>query len=126
MAAQSGNIATFSWNAAPIGDVASISSVSIDGATVDVTTLSSNTYREFIAGKYQATFSIELFYTHTAHQALTADFLSRTARTFAIDFQDGNVGGTALLTNLSMSASIDDATRISISAQVVGALTIVQ
>ena len=125
MAAQSGNIATFTWNAIPIGDVASISSVSIDGATIDVTTLSSNTYREFISGKYQASFSIELFYTHTAHSALTGDFLARNSRTFAIDFGDGNVSGTALLTNVSLSASIDDAARISISAQVVGALAIV-
>lgn len=125
MAAQSGNIATFTWNAALVADVASISSVSIDGATVDVTTLSSNVYREFIAGKYQATWTIELFYTHTAHSALTADFLTRTPRTFAIDFQDGNVGGTAILTNVSLSAAVDDASRISVSAQVVGAITIV-
>jgi predicted secreted protein len=125
MAAQSGNIATFTWNAVAIGDVAAIGSVSIDGATVDVTTLSSNVYREFIAGKYQATFQVELFYNHTAHSALTGDFLTRTARTFKIDFVDGEVAGTALLTNVSISASIDDASRISVSAQVVGALTIV-
>jgi hypothetical protein len=86
MAAQSGNIATFTWNAIPIGDLASISS---------------------------------------AHSALTGDFLARNSRTFAIDFGDGNVSGTALLTNVSLSASIDDAARISISAQVVGALAIV-
>ena len=124
MAAQSGNIATFSWNAAAIGDVAAIGSVSIDGATIDVTTLSSNTYREFISGKYQASFQIELFYNHTAHTALTADHLTRTARAFVIDFGDGQVAGNAILTNVNLSAGIDDAARISISAQVAGALTI--
>ena len=125
MAAQSGNTATFSWNAVAIGDVAAIGSVTIDGATIDVSTLGSNAYREFLGGKYQASFQIELFYTHTAHSALTGDHLTRTSRAFVIDFGDGQVSGNAILTSVGLSASIDDAVRISISAQVVGALTIV-
>jgi len=124
MAAQSGNSATFSWNAVAIGDVAAIGSVTIDGATIDVSTLGSNAYREFLGGKYQASFQIELFYTHTAHSALTGDHLTRTSRAFVIDFGDGQVSGNAILTSVNLSAGIDDAVRISISAQVVGALTI--
>jgi len=125
MAAQSGNTATFSWNAVAIGDVAAIGSVTIDGATIDVSTLGANAYREFLGGKYQASFQIELFYTHTGHSALTGDHLTRTSRAFVIDFGDGQVSGNAILTSVGLSASIDDAVRISISAQVVGALTIV-
>ncbi len=124
MAAQSGNTATFSWNAVAIGDVAAIGSVTIDGATIDVSTLGANAYREFLGGKYQASFQIELFYTHTAHSALTGDHLTRTSRAFVIDFGDGQVSGNAILTSVNLSAGIDDAVRISISAQVVGALTI--
>jgi predicted secreted protein len=124
MAAQSGNTATFTWNAVPIGDVAAIGSVTIDGATIDVSTLGSNAYREFLGGKYQASFQIELFYTHTAHSALTGDHLTRTSRAFVIDFGDGQVSGNAILTSVNLSAGIDDAVRISISAQVVGALAI--
>jgi len=125
MAAQSGNTATFSWNAVAIGDVAAIGSVTIDGATIDVSTLGANAYREFLGGKYQASFQIELFYTNTAHSALTGDHLTRTSRAFVIDFGDGQVSGNAILTSVNLSAGIDDAVRISISAQVVGALTIV-
>jgi predicted secreted protein len=125
MAAQSGNTATFSWNAVAIGDVAAIGSVTIDGATIDVSTLGANAYREFLGGKYQASFQIDLFYTNTAHSALTGDHLTRTSRAFVIDFGDGQVSGNAILTSVGLSASIDDAVRISISAQVVGALTIV-
>jgi predicted secreted protein len=124
MAAQSGNTATFSWNAVAIGDVAAIGSVTIDGATIDVSTLGANAYREFLGGKYQASFQIELFYTHTGHSALTGDHLTRTSRAFVIDFGDGQVSGNAILTSVNLSAGIDDAVRISISAQVVGALTI--
>jgi predicted secreted protein len=124
MAAQSGNTATFTWNAVAIGDVAAIGSVTIDGATIDVSTLGANAYREFLGGKYQASFQIELFYTHTAHSALTGDHLTRTSRAFVIDFGDGQVSGNAILTSVGLSASIDDAVRISISAQVVGALAI--
>ncbi len=124
MAAQSGNTATFSWNAVAIGDVAAIGSVTIDGATIDVSTLGANAYREFLGGKYQASFQIELFYTHTGHSALTGDHLTRTSRAFVIDFGDGQVSGNAILTSVNLSAGIDDAVRISISAQVVGALAI--
>ena len=123
MAAQSANTATFTWNSVAVGDVAAIGSVTVEGATIDVSTLGANAYREFIGGKYQATFEVELFYTHTAHTALTADSLTRTARTFSIDFGDGSVSGSAVLTSVSISASIDDAVRIAVSAQVVGALT---
>jgi|DEB0MinimDraft_10_1074344.scaffolds.fasta_scaffold16461_5 predicted secreted protein len=125
MAAQSGNIATFTWNAVLVGDVAAIGSVTMDGAVIDVTELSTDTFRQFISGKYQMSFSIELFYNHTAHSSLTTDFLNRDARTFAIDFGDGNVSGTAILTNVAVSANVDDPARLSVSAQCTGAVAIV-
>lgn len=128
MAAQSGNLATFSWHngtaLTAIGQVAAINSVTLDGASIDVTELSADVYRKFIAGKYQLTFSLELFYTKTAHAALTTDFLGRTERAFQIDFDDGTVDGSAILTNCTLSAAIDDASRISITAQATGAVTI--
>jgi predicted secreted protein len=124
MAAQSGNTATFTWNSVAVGDLVSIGDVTIEGAQIDVSTLGANAYREFLGGKYQASFQIELFYTHTAHSALTGDHLTRTSRAFVIDFGDGQVSGNAILTSVNLSAGIDDAVRISISAQVVGALTI--
>ena len=128
MAAQSGNLATFSWHngaaLTAITQVAAINSLTLDGASIDVTELSSDVYRKFISGKYAATFSLELFYTDTAHGQLTTDFLGRTERAFSIDFDDGAFSGSAILTNCTLSAAIDDATRISISAQVTGAVTI--
>jgi len=128
MAAQSGNLATFSWHngtqLTAIAQVAAINSVTLDGASIDVTELSADVYRKFIAGKYQVTFSLELFYSDGAHAALTGDFLSRTARAFAIGFNDADFSGSAFLTNCTLSAAIDDAMRISITAQVVGAVTI--
>lgn len=125
MAAQSSSLASFSWGGVAIGDVAAIGSVTLDGAIIDVTEISTDAFRQFISGKYQMNFSIELFYNHTAHSALTTDFLARNAAAFVIDFGDGQVSGTAILTNVSMSSAVDDASRLSVSAQCTGAVTIV-
>lgn len=124
MAAQSGNTATFTWHSVAVGDLVSIGDVTIEGAQIDVSTLGANAYREFIGGKYQASFTVEVFWTKTAHDAFMGDLTSRTARTFAIDFGDGSVTGTAIPTSAAISASIDDAVRCSISCQVTGAVTI--
>lgn len=128
MAVQSGNTAVFKWHNGTalqtIANVAAINSLTLDGAVIDVSELSTDAFRSFISGKYQATFSIELFYNETAHAQLTADFLARDARACQIDFGDGTFDADAILTNCTLSAGLDDVSRISISAQITGAITI--
>jgi hypothetical protein len=124
MAAQSGNTATFTWNASAVGDLVSIGDVTIEGAQIDVSTLGANAYREFIGGKYQASFTVEVFWNKTAHDGFMGDLLARTSRAFVIDFGDGSVSGNAIPTSAAVSASIDDAVRCSIACQVTGAVTI--
>jgi hypothetical protein len=124
MAAQSGNTATFTWNSVAVGDLVSIGDVTIEGAQIDVSTLGANAYREFLGGKYQASFTVEVFWNRTAHDSFMQDLLARTSRAFAIDFGDGSVTGNAIPTSAAVSASIDDAVRCSIACQVTGAVTI--
>lgn len=124
MAAQSGNAAVFKWNLSTIGELAAIGGVTLDGAVIDVSELSADANRQFIAGKYQCSWQVDLHYNHTAHQSLTADFLTRTSRAFEIDFTDGNISGTAILTNVGIVAGLDDSVRISVSGTCVGAVTI--
>jgi hypothetical protein len=124
MGAQTANTVTFTYNAGSVATVAAIGDVSISGATIDVSTLGANAYREFIAGKYQATFSVEVLWNYTDHGSICADLLSRTAKSFAIDFGDGTVSGSAICTSASVSAAQDDAVRSTLQFQVVGALTI--
>ena len=124
MAAGSANTATFSWNTSNVGDLVSIGDFTIEGATIDVSTLGANAYREFLGGKYQATFTVEVFWNHSAHNAFMGDLTSRTSRAFVIDFQNGKVSGNAIPTSAAISASIDDAVRATIACQVTGAVTV--
>jgi predicted secreted protein len=132
MAAASGNLAKFYYRAAGgaitasdlVGDVAGISDVSISGAIIDVSTIGANAFREFIGGKYSMTFTIEVVWSFAAHTAIMADLLDRTTGTFEIDFQNGQVTGTALVTNAQISAQQDDAVRSTLSFQTTGAVTI--
>lgn len=124
MGAQTANTVTFTYNSTSVATVSAIGDVSISGATIDVSTLGANAYREFIGGKYQATFSVEVLWNYTDHGSICADLLSRTARTFVIDFGDGQVSGSAICTSASVSAAQDDAVRSTLQFQVAGALTI--
>lgn len=132
MAAASGNLAKFYYRAAGgaitasdlVGDVAGISDVSISGAIIDVSTIGANAFREFIGGKYAMTFTIEVVWSFAAHTAIMSDLLDRTTGTFEIDFQNGQVTGTALVTNAQISAQQDDAVRSTLSFQTTGAVTI--
>ena len=124
MAAQSGNAATFTWNALAVGDLVSIGDVTLEGAQIDVSTMGANAYREFVGGKYQASFTVEVFWNKTAHDGFMNDLIGRTSRAFAIDFGDGSVSGNAIPTSAAVSASIDDAVRCTLACQVTGAVTI--
>jgi predicted secreted protein len=133
MAAGSANTAKFYYkpNSAAavvtadlVGDLVSIGDFTIEGANIDVSTLGANAYREFLGGKYQASFTIEVFWNHAAHGSIMTALTGRTIGSFEMDFGNGQVTGLALVTNAAISASIDDAVRSSISFQVTGALTI--
>jgi predicted secreted protein len=133
MAAGSANTAKFYYKpattsgvdaAALVGDLVAISDFTIEGATIDVSTLGANAYREFLGGKYQATFTVEVFWNYSDHASIMTALTARTIGTFEMDFQNGQVTGSALVTNAAISASIDDAVRSTISFQVTGALTI--
>lgn len=133
MAAGSANTAKFYYKpattagvdaAALVGDLVAINDFTIEGATIDVSTLGANAYREFLGGKYQATFTVEVFWNHTAHSGIFTALTARTIGSFEIDFQNGQVSGTAIVTSANITASIDDAVRSSISFQVTGAVTV--
>lgn len=129
MAAGSANTAKFYWGAtinagALVGDLVGINDFTIDAAQIDVSTIGANAYREFIGGKYQATFTIEVFWNQTAHGSLMTDLLARTSKLFELDFQNGQVTGSAIPTSAAITATQDDAVRATLSFQVTGALTI--
>lgn len=124
MASQSANAGTFTWNASTVGNLVNIADFTIDGAQIDVSTLGANAYREFLGGKYQASFTLEVLWSHTDHSAVMNDLLGRTSRAFAIDFPDGNLSGNAIPTSAAVSGSMDDAVRSTMSFQVTGAVTI--
>jgi len=133
MAAGSANTAKFYYkpNSAAtvvtadlVGDLVSIGDFTIEGANIDVSTLGANAYREFLGGKYQASFTIEVFWNYSAHGDIMTALTDRTIGSFEMDFGNGQVTGLALVTNAAISATIDDAVRSSISFQVTGALTI--
>jgi len=107
-----------------IGDLVAINDVTIEGANIDVSTLGANAYREFIGGKYQASFTIEVFWNYSNHSGIMGALTARTIGTFEMDFQNGQVTGSALVTSAAITAQIDDAVRSTISFQVTGALTI--
>ncbi|MEB3209550.1 MAG: phage tail tube protein [Synechococcus sp.] len=133
MAAGSANTAKFYYKpnsstavdaADLVGDLVAISDFTIEGATIDVSTLGANAYREFLGGKYQATFTVEVFWNQSAHAAIFTALTARTIGTFELDFQNGQVTGSAMVTSANITASIDDAVRSSISFQVTGAVTV--
>ena len=107
-----------------VGDLVGISDFTIEGATIDVSTLGANAYREFLGGKYQATFTIEVFWNYTAHTDIFTALTARTIGTFELDFQNGQVTGSAMVTSAAISASIDDAVRSTLSFQCTGAITV--
>jgi predicted secreted protein len=133
MSAGSANTAKFYYKAGSssavvtadlVGDLVAINDFTIEGATIDVSTLGANAYREFIGGKYQSSFTIEVFWNNTAHSAIMTALTGRTIGSFEMDFQNGQVTGLALVTSAAITAQIDDAVRSTISFQVTGALTI--
>ena len=133
MSAGSANTAKFYYKPASsssvaagdlVGDLVAITDFTIEGATIDVSTLGANAYREFLGGKYQSTFTVEVFWNYSAHNAIFTALTGRTIGTFEMDFQNGQVTGSAIVTSANISAAIDDAVRSSISFQVTGAVTV--
>jgi predicted secreted protein len=123
MPAVSANTATFTWNTAALGQLESISDVTINGAEIDVSTMGANAYREFIGGKYDWSLTIGVLLNRTAHTTIMTDFLARTARTLSLDLVDGKIQGSGVVTALSASGQQDDAMRATITIRGVGAMT---
>ena len=124
--AVSANAATFSWNSALVGELVSISDFTSERATIDVSTMGSDTFREFVPGKSNSTFTVSCYLAHADHMAATkilADYNSGDARAFSLDFADGKVSGTAFVTSFGLGAEQDGASTLTISCQCVTALT---
>lgn len=124
--AVSANTATFSWNASVVGGLVSIGDFTAERATIDVSTLGANTYREFVPGKKNSTFTVTVYLDHSEHMAATkilADYAGGDVRAFSLDFADGKVSGSAFITSFGLSAEQDGASTCTISCQVVTDLT---
>lgn len=122
MAAVSANATTFSWNAAAVANVVS-ASWSANGAEIDITALAGTT-RTYLAGKTDWTVDLRLHFNKTQHGAgLAADFVAGTARTFILNFSDGSVTSSGIITAFNISSEIDQAVSANITIRGTGALT---
>lgn len=120
--AVSANAATFTWNQTAVGELVGISDFTSERATIDVSVMGADTFREFIPGKKNSTFTVQCYLSHDAHMAATkilTDYVSGAARSFVLNFADGTVGGTAFVTSFGLGAEQDGASTLSISCQVV-------
>jgi predicted secreted protein len=130
--AVSANAATFGWAAAisqtptyvTLGSVQSIGDFSMNFATIDVSVMGTDVSRDYIAGKKSATFTITVLLDHSAHGLILGNHTSGVPGMFLIDFKDGRVAGTALITGLTFSAEQDSASSCTITGQVVGDVVI--
>jgi predicted secreted protein len=123
--AVSANTATFTWNADVVGGLVSIGDFTAERATIDISTMGSTEYREFVPGKKNSTFTVSVYLDHSAHMAageILADYAGGDVRTFSLDFADGKVSGSAFITSFGLSAEQDGASTCTISCQVVSAL----
>jgi predicted secreted protein len=127
MPAVSANTAAFHWGTgstpAALADVESISDVSINGAEIDVSKFGTDKHRDFLAGKFDYSFTIGVLLNRTSHQTIVGDMLGRDVRNFELRLVDGRFTGSGFITSVSASASIDDAVRATISVRGTGALT---
>lgn len=130
--AVSANAATFGWAASvsqnptytPLGSVQSIGDFSMNFATIDVSVMGAATSRDYIAGKKSATFTITVLLDHSDHSVIMANHTSGVPGMFLIDFKDGRVAGSALITGLTFSGEQDSASSCTITGQVVGDVVI--
>jgi len=127
--AVSANAAVFSWattvggNKTALGSVTSISDFSMTFATIDTSVLG-DAVRTYLAGKKTATFTVAVLLDYSAHTGIIANHTGGVIGDFSIDFKDGLVSGSALVTGLTMSAEQDAPSTMTISLQVTGAVTV--
>lgn len=125
--AVSANTATFTWNSSVVGGLVSIGDFTAERATIDVSTMGATTYRQFVPGKKNSTFTVTVYLDHSEHMAATkilADYAGGDVRTFSLDFADGKVSGSAFITSFGLSAEQDGASTCTISCQVTTDLTL--
>ena len=124
--AVSANAASFTWNSFAIGELVSIGDFTAERPTIDVSVMGTDTFRDFVVGKKNSTFTVTVYLAHDSHMAagkIIADWASGTSRTFTLDFADGSVSGSAFVTSFGLSAEQDGASTCTISCQVVTDLT---
>jgi predicted secreted protein len=122
MAAVSSNLTTFSWNAVAVANVVS-ASWSASGAEVDISALAGDT-RVYGRGKTDWTVELRLHFNKTQHgTGLAADFVAGTARNFVLNFSDGSVASSGIITAFNISSEIDQAVSANITIRGTGALT---
>lgn len=127
--AVSANAATFSWSptvngtATAVGNITAISDFSMSFGTIDVSVLG-DAVRTYLAGKKTGTFTVTVLLDYSAHSAIMTSHTSGAIGDFLIDFKDGRVAGSALITGLTFGGEQDSASTLTISAQVCGAVTI--
>lgn len=120
--AVSANAATFTWNSSVVGELVGISDFTSERATIDTSVMGADTFRKFVPGKKNSTFTVQCYLKHADHMAATkilADYASGDARAFVLDFADGKASGTAFVTSFGLGAEQDGASTLSISCQVV-------
>jgi predicted secreted protein len=129
MAALSSNPTTFTWNSQVVANVVS-ASWSASGAEIDVTALA-GTVRSYLRGKLDWTIELRVHFNKTQHGStpaagvvnLAADFTDGTARTFTLNFQDGSVSSSGIITAFNIAAEMDQAVSANLTIRGTGALT---
>jgi predicted secreted protein len=129
MPAISSNPTTFTWASNVAANVVS-ASWSASGAEIDVTALA-GTVRSYLRGKLDWTIDLRLHFNKTQHGStpganvvnLAADFKDGTARTFTLNFQDGLVTSSGIITAFNISAEIDQAVSANLTIRGTGELT---
>ena len=125
MGAVTANGTTITVDSQLIGDVLSISPVSVSVATIDSTDLDS-TWRTFIGGiKDGGECSFEIAYdpSGTDHQALETDIVG-ASKAVSIAWSDSTTCTfSAIITSFSPTASLDDKLTCSIGMKITGAVT---
>jgi predicted secreted protein len=125
MAAVTANGTTITVDSQLIGDVLSISPVTVSVATIDSTDLDS-TWRTFIGGIKdggECTFEIAYDPSGTDHQALETD-IDGAAKSVSIAWSDSTTCTfSAIITSWSPTAAIDDKLTCSVGMKITGAVT---
>tara|TARA_R110000824_G_scaffold56857_2_gene155167 strand:- start:3529 stop:3909 length:381 start_codon:yes stop_codon:yes gene_type:complete len=125
MGAVTANGTTLTIDSQLIGDLLSVSPVSVSVATIDSTDLDS-TWRTFIGGIKdggECSFEINLNPSGTDHIALEAD-IDGVEKTVSIAWSDATTCSfSAIITSYAPSASIDSALTCSIGMKISGAVT---